>query len=738
MFIFLASIAAFIYLLSRINNLERKVVELQGVKLPQQISVSPSVSVPAQSTPQAPVSIPVPQKPISISSFIPKAEPSAITHSDGTEFAVGAKLFTAIGVIALFIGVGFFLRYAIQNNWINEPMRVMLGITFGLIVAGTGHFLKRKYESYGLTLVGGGVGIIYLSVYAAYAFYGLITLPIAFVILAIVTALGAALSVYYNSLPLISYSLVGAFFIPLLLPMSDSVHTLFVYLLILNIGVLLIARYKIWPGLTAGSLIGTTLISLNWVGLYGRSMVAETLMYLTVIYLVYIVTTIINYIRRDRNYRGVDGFILYAVPTAYFILSANVLEDQQEISILLLGMGIFYAIGAILLRVALKHEGEITKLSNIMLVIASIGFVGATALHFEGSTLTIFWALEAVAMFAIGIVLNTRANRMAAIILAFLTVLRALVSDMVITSAADPFFNERSLVLACVALPFIIFWLYYHLYQKQDVLQDEKLAGRFVGALGIYSILFLWITLEAFVLIKVKTYLYLPLIWTLFMIVTIAISFVAREKIFRYCSYMLAVIVGVTLFFSQWSLPQDYYFTVTNIRVLSTVVFIAVIALVLWLFTQYADQITKDEKTMAKIGLATIIGFIFWLISLEVLDFFNNQIRSIQNGQGQYALIDSIENTKRVALSAAWLVYALVSLAVGIIYRSVFVRYFSMGLFMITILKIFLYDTSNLSDIYRFVSYISLGIILLLAGFAYYRFKDRIIQFVHVEEQPRV
>ncbi len=613
-------------------------------------------------------------------------------------------------------------------------MRVILGILFGIIVAGTGHFLKRKYESYGLTLVGGGIGIIYLSVYAAYAFYGLITLPIAFVILAFITALGAALSVYYNSLPLISYSLVGAFFIPLLLPMSDSVHALFMYLLILNIGVLLIARHKVWPGLTAGSLIGTTLISLNWVGQFGRPMVIETCMYLTVIYLVYIVTTIINFIRRDRNYRGVDGFILYAVPSAYFILNANLFDDKKASTLLLLGMGIFYAIAALLRRVGLKQEGEITKLSNIMLVIASIGFVGATALHFQGSTLTIFWALEAVAMFVIGIILNTRANRMAAIILAFLTVLRALVSNMVISTTADPFFNERSLVFACVAIPFIIFWLYYHIYQKQDVLEDEKVAGRFVGALGMYFILFLWIPLETFVLIKANTYLYLPLVWTLFTFAWISISFIAREKIFRYCSYIVAVIAGITIFFSQWSLPQDYYFTITNIRVLSTVVFIAVIAIVLWFFTQNQDQITADEKTMAKVGLATIIGFILWLISLEVLDYFNNQINLILLGQRDSAMIDSIENTKRVALSAAWLAYALISLAVGIIYRSVFVRYFSMGLFMVTILKIFLYDTSNLSDIYRFVSYISLGIILLLAGFAYYRFKDRIIKFVQVEE----
>jgi uncharacterized membrane protein len=67
---------------------------------------------------------------------------------------------------------------------------------------------------------------------------------------------------------------------------------------------------------------------------------------------------------------------------------------------------------------------------------------------------------------------------------------------------------------------------------------------------------------------------------------------------------------------------------------------------------------------------------------------------------------------------------------VGIFRKSVLVRYASIILFAITIFKIFLYDTANLSDVYRFVSFISLGIILLIAGFAYYKFKHRIMEFV--------
>ncbi len=109
MFIFLASLVAFIYLLSRINDLERRVAELKGGKLPQQTSIS---------TQPAPMPVvetrSIAPQPITVTSLLPKTEPARAsetpTSSDGTEFAVGAKVFTGIGVLALFIGVGFFLR----------------------------------------------------------------------------------------------------------------------------------------------------------------------------------------------------------------------------------------------------------------------------------------------------------------------------------------------------------------------------------------------------------------------------------------------------------------------------------------------------------------------------------------------------------------------------------------------------------------------------------------------------
>ncbi len=150
----------------------------------------------------------------------------------------------------------------------------------------------------------------------------------------------------------------------------------------------------------------------------------------------------------------------------------------------------------------------------------------------------------------------------------------------------------------------------------------------------------------------------------------------------------------------------------------------------IWLASRLAD-VSEGEQSLEGFLLTVGNGAVLWATSFEILDYYNGQL---QNNVGDI----SIENTKRVVLSAFWLVYALCGLAVGILKRSIFARYLSSILFGVTIFKIFLYDTANLDDIYRFISFISLGVILLIAGYCYYRYKDRITEFVRVEKTPNV
>ncbi len=74
-----------------------------------------------------------------------------------------------VGTIVLVLGLAFFLKYAFDNDWINEPVRVGLGVIAGLALVWAGHrFVASGYRAYGQILTGGGLAVMYLAIYAAF------------------------------------------------------------------------------------------------------------------------------------------------------------------------------------------------------------------------------------------------------------------------------------------------------------------------------------------------------------------------------------------------------------------------------------------------------------------------------------------------------------------------------------------------------------------------------------------
>ncbi len=106
----------------------------------------------------------------------PRQWPAAarsITDADSLESAIGGRWLLYIGIAAIVLGASYFLKYAFDNEWINEHTRVIFGVAGGVALTLLGRrFVQRGHELYGQVLCGGGLGIVYLSIYAAHAWYG--------------------------------------------------------------------------------------------------------------------------------------------------------------------------------------------------------------------------------------------------------------------------------------------------------------------------------------------------------------------------------------------------------------------------------------------------------------------------------------------------------------------------------------------------------------------------------------
>ena len=106
------------------------------------------------------------------------------------EALIGGKLLNRIGALALIFAVGFFLKYAFDNNLISEAVRVIIGAVAGIALILIAMLSRKKgLEIFAQGLTGSGIAILYLSDYAAFNFYSLVSQPVAFVLMSLITIL---------------------------------------------------------------------------------------------------------------------------------------------------------------------------------------------------------------------------------------------------------------------------------------------------------------------------------------------------------------------------------------------------------------------------------------------------------------------------------------------------------------------------------------------------------------------
>ena len=106
--------------------------------------------------------------------FIGKKEPSkpftpyAKPETDLEKF-IGENLLSKIGITVLVLGISFFVKYAIDQDWINETGRVIIGLIAGGILIGIAHRVRNSYRSFSSVLMGGGLTVFYFTI--AFAFH---------------------------------------------------------------------------------------------------------------------------------------------------------------------------------------------------------------------------------------------------------------------------------------------------------------------------------------------------------------------------------------------------------------------------------------------------------------------------------------------------------------------------------------------------------------------------------------
>src|SRR5437867_3540374 len=179
----------------------------------------------------------------------------------------GVRAAAGLGGVALALAGLLFFKYSVEHGLVPPWLRVVLGTVVGVAcIAGSEWRLRREYARTADALAGAGMVVLYAAFWAASIRSGLVPTPVAFVLMVAVTASGCILSWRHTSQVIASLGLIGGFLTPLLLSTgTDRPIGLFGYVLLLDTGLLYLARRRRWPVLALLSLAGTVFYQALWI-----------------------------------------------------------------------------------------------------------------------------------------------------------------------------------------------------------------------------------------------------------------------------------------------------------------------------------------------------------------------------------------------------------------------------------------------------------------------------------------
>ncbi|MGD0786305.1 MAG: DUF2339 domain-containing protein, partial [Sedimentisphaerales bacterium] len=376
---------------------------------------------------------PVPQE--KVDSYIIQEKEKDGREIVALEQKIGTRWILVAGIITIFAGVGFFLKYAYDNFSIGPLGKITAVTVFGFIALLVGEITRRR--GYGIVAKGVtalGFAILYAAVFAAYQIYGLIGYIPSFVLATLITVSAMLYAVILDEILIAFLSLLGGFSAPIIvLSKITSPNPLFVYILILGAGAMLCAYYRGWRAVNFLSFIGTFILYTIWFNgseyksilCAGKTLdinqISFVLSWLGAFFIVYLVLPIIyglvNKVKSDKE--DVLLILANAAITLYYlyVILFDSYRTYLALSAVVLSL-VHFAVSAIVNR---RCKEDI----NLQMVLQAIGvfFVTlAVPLYLKLNPTTITWASEAVILALIGLRYGSILIQAGGIIVMFLSI----------------------------------------------------------------------------------------------------------------------------------------------------------------------------------------------------------------------------------------------------------------------------------------------------------------------------
>ena len=319
---------------------------------------------------------------------------------------IGENLIMKLGILIVLIGVAIGGKYALEHQLLSPTMRIIIGTLFGVALQGVAIKLKKEYKKLSAVLASGAMATLYFMTYFAYDFYGLIPMPVAFVLMTLITVATVWQACTYDMEVIAIIGLVAAYVIPFMLSTGEgSPWALFSYISIINAGVMFISVKRYWRILFVSAYVSSWFI-------YGvvyktldfpeTSDAVKLLVFLFINFVIFYVTFLAYKVKHKMIFQNFDIVYLLSNSFMFFGLGYNVIFNNETLAPYVAWFSFANALIHGSVAFILIKNNMVDKSVYRLITGLAISFVTiAIMVWATGHWLTMFWMLEGTVLFTV-------------------------------------------------------------------------------------------------------------------------------------------------------------------------------------------------------------------------------------------------------------------------------------------------------------------------------------------------
>ncbi|BAP30805.1 brp/Blh family beta-carotene 15,15'-monooxygenase [Chryseobacterium sp. StRB126] len=637
------------------------------------------------------------------------------------------NILTVVGIFTLVLGIGYFVKYAIDKNWIGETARAGIGLCTGTIIILTGHFLRKNYKTFASIITGGGIAVLYFTTTIAFREYHLFSQNTAFAITSIITIVAIILSYYYRSEVLIIFSLIGGFTAPLMISTGENNYIfLFTYLTLLNIGMLAVAFLQHWKSAGWTAYIFTGIYLFYWtVDLPELLSIAFYL----ISYIIFYTFALIDYFR--KKVLSVPDILMLALINGSSIIGLAYIFNELQYEPVIIFPLIFALVNTILLfrEYGKRNFGiSFSVFAGITVSLITI----AVALQFKAHLITSVWAIEAALLLFIWKKTGHKIFKTCFHILFPLVIFAQLITWCEYLNAVNlniifnPVFLTSMVTIVSIGI---------NLYLLKTTSEEtETGTNSFFEDLitaASYGVIYTAILLEIIYHINTLPWAAITSVALLYSIYYIFILLFFRKKL-SIAKDLQTGLIYLFFFLIMINISVATSSIVTDILSKQLQNSFYILHLLQWIpFIYVSLKIIPDTGFhQSKIS--------YWIVSLALIVSVSCELHHLYVLATSHGVEDSyaVKNHFNILyLPIIWTILASIFIYIGL--RKNIQEYNKIGFSLIglMVLKLYAYDVWQMDNISRISAFIALGIILLLSSFTFQRLKNIIKNMVDTKEK---